>query len=282
MTRVHLAELAGAAALAGNEPAAERYLARSDALRTGANRLFEPWIELNRAWVAAGGGTLSRAAELALAAADLARETEQPTTEARCLYDAARLGAATVVRRRLTDLSERLGGWYAAALAAAANGLAAGDPRPLDRASTELAEHGHLLLAAEAAAAAARLHRRRGYHAAAAASHARAAALAEACPGARTPLLRLDGPVSVLTQREREVAQLAVAMPSRQIASRLRLSVRTVNNHLGHAYTKLGVTNRRELAAALNMPAEPAGPDPSRPSVSDQGPGIVAPGPVQH
>ena len=56
-----------------------------------------------------------------------------------------------------------------------------------------------------------------------------------------------------LTQREREIATLAAqGTPSKEIADRLYVSVRTVNNHLHSAYTKLGVTNRSELARALN------------------------------
>jgi hypothetical protein len=35
------------------------------------------------------------------------------------------------------------------------------------------------------------------------------------------------------------------------IADTLHLSIRTVENHLQHAYTKLGVTTRRELAHTL-------------------------------
>ncbi|HZX36961.1 MAG TPA: hypothetical protein VFF37_01245, partial [Streptomyces sp.] len=39
-------------------------------------------------------------------------------------------------------------------------------------------------------------------------------------------------------------------------------SVRTVNNHLQHAYTKLGVTTRRELAAVLERSEPQHGPAP--------------------
>ncbi len=61
-------------------------------------------------------------------------------------------------------------------------------------------------------------------------------------PGVRTDL----------TTREREVVALAVSRLSNQeIAERLVLSVRTVENHLYRAYGKLGVTARTELAPAL-------------------------------
>jgi len=56
-----------------------------------------------------------------------------------------------------------------------------------------------------------------------------------------------------LTEREREIALLAAAgHSSRAIAERLVLSVRTIDNHLGRIYDKLGVSNRAELAAALD------------------------------
>ena len=76
--------------------------------------------------------------------------------------------------------------------------------------------------------------------------------LAQACEGAATPgLIRVVG-AAPLSGREREIVMLAAqGMSSKDIADRLYLSVRTVGNHLQHAYAKLGVTSRAELARAL-------------------------------
>ena len=55
-----------------------------------------------------------------------------------------------------------------------------------------------------------------------------------------------------LTASERRVASLAISGRSnRDIAQELFVSPKTVENHLGRVYTKLGIGNRRELAGAL-------------------------------
>ncbi len=57
----------------------------------------------------------------------------------------------------------------------------------------------------------------------------------------------IDG-VRSLTRRELDIARLASGrVRSREIAERLGLSVRTVDNHLARAYRKLGVSTRDEL-----------------------------------
>ncbi|HET9517462.1 MAG TPA: helix-turn-helix transcriptional regulator, partial [Actinoplanes sp.] len=77
------------------------------------------------------------------------------------------------------------------------------------------------------------------------------------CGPLRTPMLLAVQPV--LTSREREVAELAAAgHRSRDIADRLYLSPRTVENHLQRVYSKLGVTGRAELGPALrSLPRPP-------------------------
>ena len=80
----------------------------------------------------------------------------------------------------------------------------------------------------------------------------RASELAARCGDVRTPGLLLSTGTEPLTRREREVAALAAAgASSREIAARLVLSVRTVDNHLQNVYGKLGVTSRDELARVL-------------------------------
>ncbi|MGH3441977.1 MAG: helix-turn-helix domain-containing protein, partial [Nitriliruptorales bacterium] len=88
----------------------------------------------------------------------------------------------------------------------------------------------------------------------------RSADLAQRCEGAATPALALDEDVSPLTPREREVVTMAAGgLTSRDIADRLVVSVRTVDNLLHRAYVKLGVSSRKDAAAALGLTR----PDPS-------------------
>jgi DNA-binding CsgD family transcriptional regulator len=69
---------------------------------------------------------------------------------------------------------------------------------------------------------------------------------------ARAELARIGGRRSAagqLTEAETRVAKLAAAgRTNREIADALFMSVRTVEGHLSHAYAKLGVRSRTELA----------------------------------
>jgi DNA-binding NarL/FixJ family response regulator len=56
-----------------------------------------------------------------------------------------------------------------------------------------------------------------------------------------------------LTRRELEVAQLVGrGLTNREIAERLVLSERTVQNHVQHILTKLGLANRSQVAVWVN------------------------------
>ena len=111
---------------------------------------------------------------------------------------------------------------------------------------------GALLLAAEAATEASQAYQRDGDRRASSALGVRASTLGRQCEGARTPGLTAPVVVVPLTARERDIATLAAqGDSSKEIAERLFLSVRTVDNHLQNVYSKLGVSGRRQLSAAL-------------------------------
>lgn len=60
------------------------------------------------------------------------------------------------------------------------------------------------------------------------------------------------GHSTLLSSREQEIAEaVAEGHTSADIAANLRLSTRTVENHLQHVYRKLDTSKRAELATAL-------------------------------
>jgi DNA-binding NarL/FixJ family response regulator len=70
--------------------------------------------------------------------------------------------------------------------------------------------------------------------------------------GVDTPALRMTRAAAVLSGREHEIAVLAAAgQRDADIAAELVVSVRTVHAHLRSVYTKLGITSRGQIAAAL-------------------------------
>jgi DNA-binding CsgD family transcriptional regulator len=127
-----------------------------------------------------------------------------------------------------------------------------GDPSALGDAAERFAASGFNLRAAESAMAASEASARAHDQRSAARWARRATELAARCESPATMELEgRAGPVP-LTNREREIAQLAAdGLPSRVIAERLFVSVRTVDNHLGRIYTKLGVAGRPELRDIL-------------------------------
>ena len=62
------------------------------------------------------------------------------------------------------------------------------------------------------------------------------------------------GAVVMLTNRERDIAlRVGRGDSSKEVAAALFLSVRTVDNHLQRIYSKLGVSSRKELRAAIGV-----------------------------
>jgi len=67
--------------------------------------------------------------------------------------------------------------------------------------------------------------------------------------------------LETLTASERRVAQMAAEGSSnKEIAQTLFVTAKTVEQHLGRAYRKLGINSRRHLAAALVGQAGAAAP----------------------
>jgi DNA-binding NarL/FixJ family response regulator len=56
--------------------------------------------------------------------------------------------------------------------------------------------------------------------------------------------------LTVLTEREQQVLRLiANGLSNREISSNLSISESTVENHIHHIYTKLGISNRAQSVA---------------------------------
>ncbi|MBL1072875.1 helix-turn-helix transcriptional regulator [Nocardia sp. 2] len=213
--------------------------------------VYEPQLEIAKAWQAASEGTVSPAIRLALGAADAAARSHQHAIEAMALHSAARFGDQNVAGR-LADLAARVDGRLVQVQARHAVAVAAHDGPGLDAAAAEFEEIGVLLSAADAAAQAASAHERAGDRRRLLESAATANRLAAACGGASTPALRQSAQPLPLTSREREIASLVAAgLSNRQIADRLTVSVRTVEGHLYRACIKLDVTDREALAELM-------------------------------
>ena len=205
-----------------------------------------------RAWLAVAKGHPADAVEHLEAGVALAEERGEWPSAAVLLHDHARLGHAAAAVDRARPLADRGIGLVGAVRVRHIVALAAGDLDAVGGAADEFGSLGVDLLAAEAAFGLAAGHRRRGQVRDATSWARKAATWAELCPGARTPGLAMSDEPVALTKREREVAVLAAGgITSKDIAERLFVSVRTVDNHLGRVYDKFGISSRAELAELL-------------------------------
>lgn len=206
---------------------------------------------LSDAWIARTAGDVDGAAAVLLARAEGGLAKGAHAVAASFLATLARLGSrphAKQAATRLEALAELTGAAPVARRARHARAEADADAVALRAVGAEWEGLGALLFAAEAFASAGQAARAAGHGREASADLQRAASLAAACEGARTPLLSFTEGSEPLTPREREIASLAAqGLSSNEIAQRLFLSPRTVNNHLQSTYTKLGIRGRHEL-----------------------------------
>ena len=204
----------------------------------------------SRAWLAVAKGHPADAKEHLEDGWGIAFDRGEWPGAAMILHDLARLGHADQERAEL--LVERPVGPYGLVRVQHTLGVATNDLELMGDAADEFGAMGANLLAAEAAFGVTAEHRRRGSPRDATGWSRKATAWAALCPGARTPGLAMSEEPVALTKREREVAVLAASgITSKDIAERLFVSVRTVDNHLGRVYDKLGIASRAELAVIM-------------------------------
>ncbi|MEZ0111435.1 DNA-binding CsgD family transcriptional regulator [Catenulispora sp. EB89] len=243
--------LAIAAAQLGDVAAAEQAVDRARQYPPfGLNAEFGALAE---AWLRVARGDLGGAREVLREGAERSRAAGHVSMEVWLLTDLVRIGGASAALGRLAEVAETAQGDLVPAVLDLARALAEDDPERLSAVAQTMAGMGADLYAAEAASAAAAAFRRVGRPRRAPVAARLAAELAALCEGVRTPLAVAEA-AAPLTARQRDIAALAAAgVASKDIAARLQLSVRTVENHLQNAYSRLGVTTRAELADALGV-----------------------------
>jgi DNA-binding CsgD family transcriptional regulator len=253
-----LGDLAHAVALTGNHAKAEALLRDARSARSISMEILNHWVDLAAPWVAASAGRLSAAIDLAVETSEVAATAGFPGVAVIAAHDAVRLGDPKQVAAWLQGSVSEADGPFAQICLQHALCATSKDPHGLLEVSDNFGRLGMNLFAAEAAAQAGALLRSTQQAGRARAADTRAWFLLRNCEGARTPALtELRAPG--LTKREHEIAQLAATgLTSRQIASNLVTSVRTVDNHLHSVFSKLGVSDRTELAGLLAEPPQEA------------------------
>jgi len=226
-----------------------------DSTRPTPVRMMDVSLMRGRAWALVASGNLSGARDELLHAVKMGRLWGQSAGVAAALHDLVRRGEGAPVARQLQDMAPMVDGGLMAARVTLARAVISGGLPDAAEASERFASIGALLFAAEAAALEGRLAITAGLPRRAAAAGARAAALARQCGNPRTPgLIAAPPDAAPMSRREEEVAHLAArGHTTRQIADLLCLSTRTVDNHLHRAYSKLGVSSRKELRTRLNQ-----------------------------
>lgn len=243
--------LAAALGMAGDATGARTALDRADEARHPAITALEPQFWYARAWLSSAEGAISDAMRQARRAGGVAGASGQFAIEVQARHAAVTFGDKGQ-SARLAELSWLVAGPRAAAAAAHAAAWDEQNDRGLLAAAEQFAAAELMLAAAEAAAQAELVARARRDPAATSVAADRAAELRAVCAGARTPALVAAARPLPISGRQREIAALvASGMSNRDIADRLRVSVRTVEGHVYHACMKLGVANRTELAALL-------------------------------
>jgi DNA-binding CsgD family transcriptional regulator len=223
--------------------------------------LDDPKVVLQRAealaWILVADGDADAAAEQLCAAGVLGAELGHPFLAAIAASAATRFSRPEVV----VDLLERLAAGATSVLmtlfARFARAATESDAAALESVATDLHAAGLGACAVVALGDAISI-----YDAAGKSDSVRRAALARStmrASGIETGVVTTNSDLE-LSRRELEVAELAAQrVRSKQIAERLGLSTRTVDNHLMRIYRKLGISGRDELEAILRSNPQSTG-----------------------
>lgn len=244
--------LAQTSALLGDLDTATNALSEADSQRDPNFQVFDCDVRQGEAWTAAARGDTGTAREIALDAATRSASAGQVGFAASAAVDAGRLGSPANASLILNDLERRSDSLAVRAFGRYTRALDDRDPIALLGIGEELKALGFRLLSAEAFAEAAYELERGGSKAKSRRAAADASGLLTECGPVRTPSIARLTRTPELTDREEEIARLAIAgLANREIAARLHVSVRTVDNHLHHVYEKLGIARREELSSVL-------------------------------
>ena len=233
-------------------------LAEFGACRSSALEMLEAEVDTAVAWAATVVGDTSEAAERFERAADSSFATGAAGLGVAALHEAFRarggpLGSSGVTAAVVTLAKDAAAPSDSELMATRAAHLGAArrsDGPALEVVADRFDGIGATLLAAETWRGAAAAHRGAGDPRRANRCEQESLARRARCPGAATPALVGIGATAdvALTPREREVVALAAQrLATKEIASRLGLRARTVENHLHRAYAKLGVSGKGDL-----------------------------------
>jgi DNA-binding CsgD family transcriptional regulator len=239
-------------ALLGNADGSAAWIAVIDQSTPSGPRPYDALLDEARAWSLIVAGRPEEARRVLRDGIEQTMVTEEWGMTIPLLHDLARFGDPGSASAILTRIGDDVDGEFPRARRTHVAGLALRDAAILEEAAGMFETIGADLIGAEAALDSGRAWARAGDPRRATRMHQRSRQLLDRCQGASSPALLGLNTLVPLTDREREVALLAITgIGNKEIAERLFVSVRTVDNHLQHVYEKLGVKSRAELGNEL-------------------------------
>jgi len=253
--RVSVAGRAAVAGQRGDSVASALWLAELESLAPDV-AFMHVETQVGRSWALHATGRPGDARDTLRAAIEWAIAADEPVSALCGLVEICRLGDgrwAADQLDRITALAE-VEGPYAVTQILFVRACAGRSGEPLLQAAHGFDAAAAHLLAAEAASQAAAAFEREGQRRGASEARVMVTSALAKCDAANTPSLQaVPALASTLSARELEVARLASrGLTSKEIARRLYLSSRTVDNHLQRVFTKLGVTGRDDLVGHIS------------------------------